>query len=366
MTKKNKHIFTQRRVKLLKLPLQTAVHGRTLRGFKQKQVPGRLCENGKRKSWCQFWQAMRTHCQVAARLGCAIVGQRDRLGQGPLAAAPSCCAWKQWAEPRWWWRPGPTTRDCCAWLQGQGGSKAKAGPRWVRWGWGQQNSRLTQLSWGPGLRQGLGPLLITLIAWGWGPWWDFPTIFLTVLQLSLLPGPGLQCHHLGAGLGLAGKWRTGYRASRCTQSCGTADESSAGQNSCCWGPGIHTINTTVASCCVQALACLYPISSWGITGGVPESLSCVVSSEISWSQRRLPRQWVGMTGRLGSGGNSWSILQCMLGCLQSHCLQLTKKLMWRTLEVKVLAIGTDQVPMVKVPAGACLAWSGTLLLGICN
>lgn len=120
MTKKCKHIFTHWRVKLLKILLQDTVHGRTLHGFKQKQVPGRFCEDEKTKSRCQFWQAVRTHCQVAARLGCAMVGQQGKLGQPPPSAAWSHCAWNQWAEPGWGWRPTLLCRPAgMGWPQGQ-------------------------------------------------------------------------------------------------------------------------------------------------------------------------------------------------------------------------------------------------------
>lgn len=154
-----------------------------------------------------------------------------------------------------------------------------------------------------------------------------------------------------------------YRASQCTQSCGITHESSAGQNRGGWAPGTFTMNTAAALYNVQALAWQYLISSCSITGGVPESLYCVDSSKILWFQILLLTQWVEIVGSLASEGESWTTPQCVLRCLQTHCLQLMKKHIRRTLEAEVPAIGTDRV---KVPDGACLVWSGTLHLGPCN
>lgn len=279
---------------------------------------------------------------------------------GPIARLQQGWAVKRWAEPRWGQWPEPTAQDCCAWRRGRGGSKSNPKPRRVRWERGQQNSRLTWLFW-PG----------SSLDTAGGPGAELPD---EVSQRSSSPRRSFPCcQALARGaaiLELASGWLgnggQGSRASRCLQSCGTAGESSAGWNSGCWGPGIRTTNAAVASCCVEALAWCYPISSRGITGGVPESLSRVISSAILWFQTLLPTQWVGIVERLASEGHSWSTLQRVLRCPQSHCLQLTEKLIWRPLGAKVPAIGTDHVSMVKVPAGGCLVWSGTLLLGTSN
>lgn len=201
MTKKCKHIFTHWRVKLLKILLQDTVHGRTLHGFKQKQVPGRFCEDEKTKSRCQIWQAMRTNCQVAARLGCAMVGQRGKLGQPPPSAAWSHCAWNQWAEPGWGWWPTLLCRSAgMGWPQGQ--ARAQVGEV----GAAEFKADVSV----PG-------------AWvlPWHCSWTGAETPDEASPHSSSPCCSFPCCHLGAGLGLAGKWRMGCRANRCTQNCGT-------------------------------------------------------------------------------------------------------------------------------------------------
>lgn len=178
-TKKSKYIFTHWRVKLLKLLLRNTVHGRTLGAFKQQQVPGRFCEDGKTKSRCQFWEAMRAHCQVAARLGREAVS-RAKMGSVTRAHRPRLL---RLAAGTGWLQVQPKTQ---AGEVGPGAAEFKADMAVLAW-------VLPRRCWWP---------------WGWAPWRGFPTFFLTALQLSLLPGPGPRCRHLGTGLGLAGKWRT--------------------------------------------------------------------------------------------------------------------------------------------------------------
>lgn len=214
MTKKSKHIFTNFRVRLLKLLLQNTVHRITLCGFKQTQIPWIFCEKWKTKSWCQFWQAIPTLCQDAARLGWTTMWQQGRLGQGPPPAVLSHFAVKRWAETGlgWWpWLATALELLCTAvgmgWLQGQ--ARSQVGEMSVE----AAELRLTWLLWGPGIPSTL------FMAWGWGL-----CTHAAVRALSLV-------------------WV-----------------------SSCWQPGIHTMNTAVALCYGQALAQGYCISSWHIMG----------------------------------------------------------------------------------------------------
>lgn len=172
------------------------MHGRTLRAFKQ-QVPGRFCEDGKTKSRCQFWQAMRAHCQVVARLGREAV---SRAKMGPVTRAH---------RPRLLHVAAGT-----GWLQVQ--------PKTQRWERGQQNSRLTWLFWPGSFLNAAG-----------GPGGELPD---EVSQRSSSPRCSFPCcQALACGaaiLELASGWLgnggQGSRARRCLQSCGSAGESSAG------------------------------------------------------------------------------------------------------------------------------------------